>query len=290
MPRKMRYIAGFTLVELLVVIAIISVMVGLAVPSLNRMGVFGRDPVNGAARQLLVALKAARDYAGANRVDTAVVYSLNVVKDSREPDVHWVVIDGYAIARRLKAEELQAAGLTPGQIANLKGSETGDLLPFVPVKNEEGQFRRLPKGGVILGLISGDIEAQLNDLRALTSENDQVSAQMAALAPASNVDSVGLSPVRLVDSDLNLVEPRLSTLQYQSGAGYQANRFPAHVFKPSGIVQNTSALARFKLYAAPSPDAPPNARFLEDDKAVPNAQVNLYAATGRASIAAEEGT
>src|SRR5690606_3426147 len=88
--------AAFTLIEMLVVIAIISVMMAIAVPTLHRIGIFGRDDVHTSARDLLTKLKAARIYAGANRVDTAVVYSVTERIDSETNNLT-LVVDGMAI-------------------------------------------------------------------------------------------------------------------------------------------------------------------------------------------------
>lgn len=302
--------AAFTLIEMLVVIAIISVMMAIAVPTLHRIGIFGRDDVHTSARDLLTKLKAARIYAGANRVDTAVVYSVTERIDS-ETNNPTLVVDGMAIVRRLKREEVEALQQAipashPDRatlLAMLAGSEAPDAYPFVPIKDEDGVFQMLPDDAVVTDKI----------LWASTNPNDPTVLPIEpTLSATLNDDGVthiypvmGLSPIRVVrievdpDAGVFEIEPILPRVipgsdpvkyyEYRPDPAepYTRGRFPAHVFKPTGVLQTDGRdqKARYVLEVGPSPHLSQEERFVVHDdgttEPVPNSQVELFPLTGR---------
>jgi hypothetical protein len=274
---------------MLVVIAIIATLTAIAVPTMNKLGMFGRDPLTVAARQTLVILKAARIYAGANNVDTAVVYAVAERPDERTEDATdtYMVIDAIAMVRRLTPEELRiVTGNNENQMMALSGSEKGNLLPFVPVKGIDGVFQRLQKGAVIASY-SG---AAPPDPQLMPSITDWE-------------DTAGFCAIRVLDKSLNTVTPRPNTAYHEIAnptdtfkdpmdptnvlnPDYALSRFPAHVFKPSGIVQVPSNdMVKLKLYVVPDLTAPSDVRFLETGEPVPAEEIEIYSTIGRIQAA-----
>jgi prepilin-type N-terminal cleavage/methylation domain-containing protein len=276
---------GFTLIELIVVVAIISILTAIAVPTVGKLGMFGRDPLTTASTQLLYMLKAARIYAGTNNVDTAVVYAVSARPDpaTTDPNDTYEVIDAIAIVRRLKPDDLRF--LTEEQIRQLSGSEKGPMLPFVPVKDHEGVFTRLQKGAVVACYDT-------------TYDPAVTPPEPSLLANVENwTNAPGFCAIRVVNNDLQVVKPRVGTEYvfvnnptdvYKDSFGNPQNgdyakfRFPAHVFKPSGIVQVPSSdLARLRLDIIPDLDTSQAVRFLENKLPVPAQELEIYSTIGR---------
>lgn len=287
--------SAFTLVELLVVLAIIAILTATAIPAMRQLGIIGRNAVDMGSRELLTMLKAARIYAGSHNVDTAVVYSIGKrdLPDTADPDDFVRVIDGAAIVRRLTEEDVRSLNLMPDDYKRFVGSEKGDMLPFVPVKGNDGVFKPFPPGAVIA--VQDNAGAYYN------IDNE-------ASAPGGR--NLALSPIRVLQQDLSPLRPRTapptagyprfayadtdSPYDYFDGFNnsYVEDRFPAHVFKPSGILQvprvpvpGAAEKTRFLVSVIPSPDSAQDERFYVDaggvTRPVPAAQVQIYSATGR---------
>lgn len=156
-----RSAAGITLVEMLIVLAIVAILTGVALPSLSRMGAFGSDAVEKAGRDTLNMLRTTRMYAITNRTDTALVYSLKLVPDSRgvlegESDVRQqLVADGIGMARKMTEEELEQYNeqrATPDEDGNTYAPISVDELDnmFVALDNvPEGRLQLLPPESAI---------------------------------------------------------------------------------------------------------------------------------------------
>jgi len=265
---------AFTLVEMLVVVAIISILTAITVPTLNRIGVFGRDPLNVASRQVLTMLKAARIYAGTHNVDTAVVYAVKLVPDNASPsnaNIH--VIDGCAIVRRLKPEEFP--NLNPAQIDMLRGSERPQLMAFVPIRNRGNVFEMLQRGAVV-GAYNPDFhKPPVNSDEPLLDFNDWR-------------EDAGICAIRVLDPDNGFadLEPRTG-MAYQITGWPATAVFPAHVFKPSGVLQDPgSDKSRFELAVIPMPNADEDERFYTDPnggvkRLVPAERIEIFGTIGR---------
>ncbi len=120
---------------------------------------------------------------------------------------------------------------------------------------------------------------------------------------------MGLSPIRVVrievdpDAGVFEIEPILPRvipgsdpvkyyeyrpdLTADPAVAYTRGRFPAHVFKPTGVLQTDGAdqKARYVLEVGPSPHLSQEERFVVHDdgttEPVPNSQVELFPLTGR---------
>lgn len=149
--------AGITLVEMLIVLAIVAILTGVALPSLNRMGAFGSDAVEKAGRDTLNMLRTTRMYAITNRTDTALVYSLKLVPDSRgviegEADVRQqLVADGIGMARKMTEEEIERLNEQREEEELQEITEKNELdRLYVALDNvPEGRLRLLPPESAI---------------------------------------------------------------------------------------------------------------------------------------------
>lgn len=288
MARKF-HSAAFTLVELLVVIAIIAGMLAIAVPTMTKMGILGRDPINSASRDLVTALKAARIYASTHRVDTAVVYK--VVKAN-----NIYTVDGFVMARRLTEPEwqsLQARGLvvndppatTAGATALTQGSEIGTVRPFVPVSSEEGVFQSLPPDTAVASRalqydpVLRNISGGFVPVRLYRRQRDE----LRLVVPPRDKDAPN-EPLQYPYSFV-LTEPAPGSVLSQPEYAWEWLRFPAHVFKPTGTVIVDPALggrARVVLDIGMAPGTVPR----NQDEPAP-VRISLYTTTGRAQISDE---
>lgn len=138
--------AGFTLAELLVVLAILALMVGLAMPLLDRA--MPSLALKSTAGEIAVALRQARSQAIGGNVEVAVLVDLDgrrVSLGSREPIV---VDERYGISLFTGAEELIDRG--SGRIRFYPdGTSTGGR---VSIWLDERRF------DVTVDWITGDVE------------------------------------------------------------------------------------------------------------------------------------
>jgi prepilin-type N-terminal cleavage/methylation domain-containing protein len=265
---------GFTLTELLVSMAIIALVVGLAIPTVNRIGGFLGNKSDQAARELFGTLRGARVHAINYRVDTAVFYVL-----SERADTAWqrpaYVIDAYGVARKANAAEIAAI-----RAANPGISETEAKSAYIVVSEYDRRIQQFPKDSCILGHIE---------------DPDSVPATYVPEYPpttpvlfAADLPAKGMKKILVFDSDYNQIMPR-----FELDAGNDGY-FPAHVFKSSGVMEPLdSPVARYIVNVGPAPDASEDERFTVapgQDPAYPEGllvapvRIELYRTTGRVRI------
>jgi prepilin-type N-terminal cleavage/methylation domain-containing protein len=245
---------AFTLIELIVVVAIIGILSAIAVPTLHKVGILGRNQVDAGAGQLISILKAARTYAGTNSVDTCVAFN-TVTKIDSWSNEECQIFNGAAIMRRMtrnELEDLTRALVANGELAQDKvdefkasfvGSESANRLPFLPVGGAENAWRKFPHE-VVVGYL-----------------RDTATPAMSTNAYDWR-EKGGLCPVRALDSNLSLLKPSIpfwvdidpsDASQYNKT--YALKRWPAIIFQPTGTCYSPgSESARFKLTVCKSPE------------------------------------
>jgi len=274
---------GFTLVEMIVVVSIIAILVAIGAPRL--IGVSNaQEAKTDAARQVLTMLKAARIYAGTNAVDAGVAYSVSTRVDNKT-GATVDVIDGAVIVRRLRPQDFVFSGPDEQErffygvndVGGLAGSETTSgrrLLPFVPVKSMDGHFKPLKAPAVIAPYDpaydpdEGRVEPFLRELDAWA-------------------ERAGLCPVRILDVEAQEdIAPRPGCAFQPEAADYTKKRFPAHVFKPSGVLQVPSGMenSRALVSVTPAPDAEASDRWTAEGKRAPVELISLYTSTGQVVV------
>jgi len=293
---------GLTLIELITVVAIISVMVGIAVPVFVQSGAFARNDVEDAARDLHRMLLAARTYAATYHVDAAVVYTIARKTDSiSDRDVF--VLDGMAMARALRAGEIDhLVGRfrnSPDRDSALAAAALADAPRpvFVLVNGEEGKIR-LFKNRCCVMYNPFNRLSQTNWLGEDTGEPNRYRRL--------NRD-IGLVDILLFDVPLNPDEVggELRRIAPRHGLDYGIHQdelfmsrpytFPAHVFRPDGVLATSSPKLSFTVPVGPSPEAPEALRFREapsgsDEEGLrfPYELIQLHATTGRAKFMGRE--
>ena len=255
---------GLTLVEMLLVLAIIGIISAISIPTLAKMGAFSRDTLGSSARSVLQTLTVARLYAQQARADTAVVYTLKTVKDSRDETTDQLIADGVGIARKMTdAEVRDILGVSPL-------SEQGKRA-YVMVDDSKADFVLLKKGACIeaqvdvagSGAVSDWASRLLSD-QLFGEETSGASRQGLCLVQVyprlSELDAYGASygpmPPRVeppTDFGLSLSLPDL---------------YPAHVFRPSGELKDDTgnAAVAYRVRIGVSPDDEVSERFMDADK------------------------
>jgi prepilin-type N-terminal cleavage/methylation domain-containing protein len=129
---------GTTLVELLAVLAIIAMMAAVAVPIMMKAGFFASDRRTGSARELYAFLRAAKVYAAANNVSTAVVYpELSPEIYDEQLGIMRHSADVVFMARRMSRADMQREGLPDSE-------DTGDL--YIPLQSRNGNITPMTSG------------------------------------------------------------------------------------------------------------------------------------------------
>ncbi len=273
---------GLTMVELLAVLTIIGILSAITVPILWRVGAMAQDELRGGARELYAILRAARVYSSSNQARTGVVYGYRQVPAGAPAIVPGLGVpvtydeallrqryyfDRTFMVRRLTRDEknslspaLQAQGFTLAQIE--------DNEWYVPIQDNHGQIRDMPNRTCFM---LGDMAA--GDWAALKSE-------------VSSKYGVAWTYVCTLEGR-PLWEWSPSAMQPPQPVW----QFPAHVFKPSGMLKGTSSTRqRFVLDVTLLPEEENvSVRFVEDsmpteenERVVP---VELFATTGRVKVA-----
>lgn len=243
--------SGLTLVELLVVLAITVIISALAVPSFVRYArMAGSDP-DLARAELFSVLRAAKMYAVSYNTEAAVAYAINVAGDSVD-GVATEILDGYIMCRKASAQETLLFNLPPDT--------------FIPVLDDPGRVSTMKDGTCVLPDYRGSNDRRIS---AVTANRD--------------TDPLGVIPILIVDIDASAARgqtevllPRIlngTRLDYEVPAG-----FPAHVFRPSGILRSTASKARLTLDITPTPNRSVEDRYAE----VPDGQVDDV--TGRDGV------
>lgn len=131
MVRRWKAAEGLTLGELLTVLMVIGVMTSVMAPAFWQMGLFSSDKAGESARELYALLRAARVYAAANNVRTALAYS----------EIH------DAANRRCVNMSAMARELTPEELDLIFQDEDDRNRPwYVPLQSESGHFRLMLNG------------------------------------------------------------------------------------------------------------------------------------------------
>jgi type II secretory pathway pseudopilin PulG len=254
-----------TLVELLIVLAIIGALTAVAVPAFLTVNRVNSGNLDQAGRELQAVLRAAKIYASTYSTDTAVAYSATHRTDSITGE-EIQVIDGFAMVRRLRSEELEV----------IAGAQRGADV-YTAVISPEGAFRRLANDTCLALMAPRHSGLQLYSLDNDAGQNQPDAAE-----------NMGLRGIRVVelDDDGNgglvalEVDPRS-----REAFPMRSNNFPAHIFTGGGILQTASAKQRFQLYVTHMPDMPTDVRYLQSDEepdGVVDVQIlQLYATLGR---------
>lgn len=288
-----------TLVEMLVVLAIIGIMSAILVPAVLSSGALTRDRVGYAARELHQMLTSTQVFASTNRVDTALVYSIDRKADSRFTNgVSVLVIDGYGMARRFKPEELEdlvfhAQPRDVGSSAIVTLSTTDRERAFALLGEEEGSIR-LMQQGTVLGPYPRLNENAIPEANGFDNSIFDVNDAGQSIR--------GLQSIRLYETDNGEAWPippdrkkpdgTYVSFSYEDVLGYSdpdPYSFPAHVFSPAGYLKGPGIKARYTINVNFSPDASLSDRFLDEDGQEwhPGADIELYEQTGRVKMADE---
>lgn len=286
---------GITLVELLVVMTILAILAGIAVPGMVRLLADSRNELSNSSRELYSVLRAARIYASTYRVRTAVAYNLNMYVDDPQLDEPGPimdtfdgsftrVIDRYAMVRELRPEEKERINAV--RRAADKDDYAFSSSVFVPVDAPEGTFTAFQGDSVVL-------------LRDPVTRNPYYFRDAAPYVPGYGEDNLlfvmGMTDVLVLDA--------ITALDFAE-AGFEPSEtpFPAHVFRPTGVIESINPNAmralgeslgisfsipeRVTLHVAPTPAAGVERRFLDgpgtDLRTIP---IHLHRSTGRVRIA-----
>lgn len=314
---------GYTLVELLIVIAILVTVVGLSIPTIGRIGGFLGDQRDEAARELYGILRAARVYATAFRVDTAVVYTLDVrqpfaVDNPSQPGVFAdpgvnpstgtaVVITGYGIARRMTPDEQalltdclgypdtvadRAYVMVQGHGAQVRFMPRDTCMQPLGFFGQAGCLRfeddpDRPGGPAIEWFASTETEFRADLLCKGMQEVyvfDYGDVYNSACAPGSAI--AGFLPVNILSTPAQFAASVFDTDVPNPMDRNQLNLFPAHVFSATGAMKPfDSEWARLVLYVMTPPDGPVDERFtVGPDDNDPNYPSGLLKAPHRVEL------
>ena len=262
---------GFTLVEVLVVLAIVALISAIAIPGLAHLGAFSRDEFKRTVTEVDSLLRAAQIYSTTYHVNTAVVYNMDHYSPEEArgitPDVAITdpIIDSLT---GVPVRQIEAAAImyqlpsTMGAIANL----------YVPVPNDNGEFKPMPSGmsimlqnpeKIALGLPAryepNYLEFAWSNYRPVVTENRIGSLGMNSVNTILGIPS-GLNNQELTNFLLNSTE-------------ITTGLFPAHVFTPAGRLSVTGNFLecgdcdreRFSLFIGPSADRPLDERVVDPE-------------------------
>lgn len=270
--------SGFTLVELLVVMAILAIMAGLAIPGMARLGVFTRQELPRAQREVYTLLRAAQIYAATYRVDTAVVYGLdNWVSPQVNPNN-----DPWTPAAAWSWQPMQDS-LTGQAVRAVRSAAMMYKLPaahefdgWVPVPDDAGAFRQFPTGMVLLLQDIYYLDPLYASLRPrFDNDEDHELDKLGMRSLKAYLDGGPLAP----EGDPDRGDPVSAD-------------FPGHVFTPEGRLDTSADKERVQIHVAPRPDETLDRRLLfpelgtaynaaEDRTNLVMRTIEIYKSTGR---------
>lgn len=283
---------GFTLTELIVVLAIGTVIMALAVPGVARLGIFARDEMHTSAREIFSLLQAARVYASAHNVNTAVVYAMDnyVPRDvdaANTPGLREPLVDSFTQGN---IRVLVAAAVMyelPSKSGVFKGN-------YVPVAGDQGNFQPL-QGEMVIPL---ELSKRFGDnvREVSTPTGVLLSSDRPRLEPGDDMaplNEIGLSRINVYPEGhgpLALSGPDTTEKAF-------TEPFLAHVFGKDGSLllvdggaSKSSGRERFTFYVAPAPNVPIANRY-DDDFATGHLlgiPLEIFKSSGRVRIATEE--
>lgn len=281
--------AGFTLVEVLVVLAIVALVSAIAIPGLAKLGAFSRDEFKRATQDTYSILRAAQLYATTYNVNTAVVYSMDHYSPAEAGDPYIAPENevGTDLGEPISVDARITDSLTGAPVRQIEAaavmyelsSTMGPLAGrYVPVAGELGEFRPLPQGMSIL-LISPEPE----DIDT-TDPTNPIFGEYYAEFDFSNyrssalVNRIGRLGMSRITAALGLPQALAGPDLYAFANDptlYQTEKFPAHIFRPSGRISMPDFGApecsagcggeRFSLYIAPTADRPLDERLVQPE-------------------------
>ncbi len=221
--------------------AILAILAGLAIPGLARLGVFSRQELPRATREIYTMLRAAQIYAATFRVDTAVVYGLDnwVSPDINPGNEPWTPAATWAWQPYQDSLTAQTVRAVRSAAIMYKLPASEPCQRYVPIPDDAGAFEQLPTGMVLLLQDINTLEPYYASARPryAPSPDDGV----------NNLDRLGMSSIQaFLDSGPVTDDVCNDSLNWA--------HFPAHVFTPEGRLAGGSSAERYILRIGPRPD------------------------------------
>lgn len=249
MRRKSRN-KGLTLTELLVVLAIVGLLGLITVPSFVRFYLDSTDRVKLTSRELLQILQTARMYAMTYRVNTAVIYSVdvlpvetNVLMPNGEPGV---VTKGAFRAIKTAAVMYEISRKNNEYFDGIKRRlGIPDVVPwdsfYVPVGSTRldlGSSREFPQGVVMCGY--GEMNLDGNSIPTIFGINEGDAFSMMGL-------SMVYVPLLYLEGRPHAEEKYVDLLDRGELNDYTL--WYAHIFSPSGKLLQSDAVKERYTFA-----------------------------------------
>ena len=292
---------GFTLVELLVVLALISLVAGIAVPTIVRVASQNRNALRDTALDLQESLRASKVNAQTRRLDTALAYLIRVEPVvGGEEGATVAFIDGVVHARVPSDEELAIAGFRDRRQFEALARQ---VLP-AGAPNNARIFIPVPLRGAEVRAFRG-VGAMYDEATANFPESG---ANSLLNNPGGVQEEMGIIPIYLLDHTtffntapgfpledrLELLAPRGYDDPTSPDTSFASpGAYPAHVFQPNGVMQSNSSKQRFELIVSARPTADEFEQWVDPWGEAPGFQgdrgrlhyrIELFAALGRVRL------